>query len=51
MPSSLTIASPAAFLHGQRGTPKAITIEVRGCSKREGNETFYQDLFGNSGNS
>ena len=32
-------------------TTKTITIEVKGDSKREANETFYLDLFGNSGNS
>ena len=32
-------------------TKKTITIEVRGDSKREANETFNLDLFGNSGNS
>ena len=32
-------------------TPAAFTIEVKGDSKREGNETFYLDLFGNSSNS
>jgi hypothetical protein len=26
-------------------------MEVKGDSKREANETFYRDLFGNSGNS
>jgi hypothetical protein len=31
-------------------TTKTITIEVKGDSKREANETFYLDLFGNSGN-
>jgi hypothetical protein len=31
-------------------TVKTITIEVKGDSKREGNETFYLDLFGLSGN-
>jgi hypothetical protein len=31
-------------------TTKTITIEVKGDSKREGNETFYLDLFGLSGN-
>lgn len=30
---------------------KTITIEVKGDSKKESNETFYLDLFGNSGNS
>ncbi len=32
-------------------TKKTITIEVRGDSKREANETFNLDLFGNSSNS
>jgi len=32
-------------------TTKTITIEVKGDSKRETNETFYLDLFGNSSNS
>ena len=32
-------------------TTKTITIEVKGDSKKEANETFYLDLFGNSGNS
>ena len=32
-------------------TTKTITIEVKGDSKRETNEYFYLDLFGNSGNS
>jgi hypothetical protein len=32
-------------------TTKTITIEVKGDSKAEGNETFYLDLFGNIGNS
>lgn len=32
-------------------TTKTITIEVKGDSKREANETFYLDLFGNSGTS
>ena len=31
-------------------TTKTITIEVKGDSKREANESFYLDLFGNSGN-
>jgi len=37
------------FAPGQ--TTKTITIEVKGDSKKEANETFYLDLFGNSGNS
>jgi hypothetical protein len=32
-------------------TTKTITIEVKGDSKREADETFYLDLFANSGNS
>jgi len=32
-------------------TTKTITIEVNGDSKKEANETFYLDLFGNSSNS
>lgn len=32
-------------------TTKTITIEVKGDSKKELNETFYLDLFGNSSNS
>jgi hypothetical protein len=32
-------------------TTKTITISVKGDSKREGNEVFYVDLFGNSSNS
>ena len=37
---------PAPFLPGQ--TTKTITIEVKGDNKKEANETFYLDLFGNS---
>ena len=32
-------------------TTKTITIDVKGDSKKEANETFYLDLFGNSSNS
>ena len=32
-------------------TTKTITIEVKGDSKKEANETFYLDLFSNSSNS
>ena len=32
-------------------TTKTITIEVKGDSRREANETFYLDMFGNSSNS
>jgi hypothetical protein len=37
------------FAPGQ--TTKTITVEVKGDNKREANETFYLDLFGNSSNS
>ena len=37
------------FLPGE--TSKTITIEIIGDSKKEANEYFYLDLFGNSGNS
>lgn len=37
------------FAPGER--TKTITIEVKGDSKKEANETFYLDLFGNSSNS
>ena len=36
------------FAPGQ--TMKTITIEVKGDSKKESNETFYLDLFGLSSN-
>ena len=32
-------------------TTKTITIEVKGDGKKEADETFYLDLFGNSSNS
>jgi hypothetical protein len=32
-------------------TTKTITVEVKGDNKKEPDETFYLDLFGNSGNS
>ena len=32
-------------------TTKTITIEVKGDSKKEADETFYLDLFGNTSNS
>jgi hypothetical protein len=32
-------------------TTKTITIEVKGDSKKEADETFFVDLFGNSSNS
>ena len=39
----------APFAPGE--TTKTITIEVKGDSKKEVNETVYLDLFGNSSNS
>jgi hypothetical protein len=45
----LTKAGTLTFKPGE--TTKTITIEVKGDSKKEANETFYLDLFGNSGNS
>jgi hypothetical protein len=37
------------FMPGE--TTKTITIQVKGDSKKEANETFYLDLFGNGSNS
>jgi ELWxxDGT repeat protein len=45
----LTQSGTLTFNPGE--TAKTITIEVKGDSKKEANETFYVDLFGNSGNS
>jgi len=45
----VTKSGTLAFAPGE--TTKTITIEVKGDSKKEANETFYLDLFGNSGNS
>jgi Calx-beta domain/FG-GAP-like repeat len=42
-------AGTLTFAPGE--TTKTITIEVKGDSKKEANETFYLDLFGNSSNS
>jgi hypothetical protein len=42
-------AGTITFLPGE--TTKTITIEVKGDSKKEANEYFYLDLFGNSSNS
>ena len=41
-------AQELVFAPGE--TVKTITIEVKGDSKRESNETFYLDLFGLSSN-
>jgi len=45
------IANTSALTFNSGETTKTITIEVKGDSKKEANETFYLDLFGNSGNS
>jgi hypothetical protein len=42
-------ADTLTFAPGE--TTKTVTIEVKGDSKREADETFFLDLFGNSGNS
>jgi hypothetical protein len=44
----LTRTGTLIFARGE--TTKSITIEVKGDSKREANETFYLDLFGLSSN-
>jgi hypothetical protein len=43
------VTGTSTFAPGE--TTKTITIEVKGDSKREANEYFYLDLFGNSSNS
>ena len=40
------IAKTGTLTFAPGETTKTITIEVKGDSKREGNETFYLDLFG-----
>ena len=45
------IAKTGTFTFNPGETTKTITIEVMGDSKKEADETFYLDLFGNSGNS
>ncbi len=45
------IAKTGTLTFAPGETTKTITIEVKGDSKREANDTFYLDLFGNSGNS
>jgi len=45
------IAKSGTLTFAPGETTKTITIEVKGDSKKEANETFYLDLFGNSGNS
>ena len=45
------IAKTGTLTFAPRETTKTITIEVKGDSKKEVNETFYLDLLGNSSNS
>jgi Calx-beta domain/FG-GAP-like repeat/FG-GAP repeat len=45
------IAKTGTLTFAPGETTKTITIEVKGDSKKEANEAFYLDLFGNSGNS
>ena len=45
------IAKTGTLTFAPGETTKTITIEVKGDSRREANETFYLDLFGNSSNS
>ena len=45
------IAKTGTLTFAPGETTKTITIEVKGDSKKEAYETFYLDLFGNSGNS
>ena len=46
-----TVAQTGTLTFAPGETTKTITIEVKGDSKKEANETFYLDLFGNSSNS
>ena len=45
------VAKPGTLTFVPGETTKTITIEVKGDSKKEADETFYLDLFGNSSNS
>jgi hypothetical protein len=45
------IAKTGTLTFAPGETTKTITIEVKGDSKKEANETFYLDLFGLSSNS
>ena len=45
------IAKTGTLTFAPGETTKTITVEVKGDSKREPNEYFYLDLFGNSTNS
>ena len=44
------IAKTGTLTFAPGETTKTITIEVKGDSRREGNETFYLDLYGLSVN-
>jgi hypothetical protein len=45
------IAKTGTLTFAPGETTKTITIEVKGDNRKETNETFYLDLFGNSSNS
>ena len=45
------IAKTGTLTFNPGETTKTITIVVNGDNKKEANETFYLDLFGNSSNS
>ena len=49
-PSALWFCLPPLGINPGE-TTKTIKIEVKGDSKKEANETFFLDLFGNSSNS
>jgi hypothetical protein len=44
------VAKTGTITFNPRQTTKTITIDVKGDSKREADESFYVDLFGNSSN-
>ena len=48
--SEVYIAKAGTLTFAPGETTKTITIEVKGDSKREADETFYLDLFGLSSN-
>ena len=45
------VANSGTLTFAPGETTKTITIEVKGDNKREADEYFYLDLFGNSSNS